>query len=427
MRIFKTLIIAAFAFATAAGTLLAADDPLEIHGGGRVGWSNNSKLGGEKTGPDNELGSVPNYGTSNYMSLSFSKKVTAEGGAWAKTVFAFDDWRQYVGGDLTRFTLRLRDFHEEFGGLDFLPAGAVLWGGLKGIGAGWNGQQDHSFINFAGLGFGLQNLGGVFSVSYLSQQFTNNDNSEEASWNNGEVETAKLGYRVAHNIVASINIPVADIFGAYAFSKKATGEKNYTAAYVGGIYHAPVLGLNIGAAFATNGMARMMMPDRRSDTFIRGNYFSGTKATIDASKYTAFSLSAWTVTDLAPGLYTATSISFDQIKGDKNATDFTDNTKNWFTLSSRWSKAVTKNLAVTGTIGIGRWWDKEKTLYPDPLLIIQVTPGVEIGLDTGYWAGQKLQFFGTYEKRDSKNKFSGGAADGKTSKVTFGSLVSFGF
>jgi len=451
MRIFKTLIIVAFAFATSAGMLLAADDPLEIHGGGRVGWTNNTKMGSETTGGswcNNEMGTMPNYGSSNFMSLSFAKKVTAENGAWAKTFFAFDDWRGEVSGDLNRFGLRLRDFHEEFGGLDFLPAGAVLWGGLRGYGAGWNGQQDHGFIDFNGLGFGIQNIGGVFSLAYFHQtkDLTDGTKSEwdnRANWGNGE---KGLGQRVSHNIVASIAIPVADVYAAYGFSKKAdaAGEKNLSQVYIGGIYHAPVLGINIGANFATNGYAREIFTGR-SDTNFKGNHFSGVNED-KKQKYNIITVCAWSVSDLAPGLYMAPAIRFDRFTIAKNAfwnTDGDGSTPevavdkkvvlSTLHASFRISKALTKNIAFCPTVGYLREWtdmsgDKAKQEF-------QITPAVEIGLDTGYWASQKLQFYGVYTKIDKDHKLGSTDADGtkhgafynKTSAITYGMLVTFGF
>lgn len=439
MRIFKTLIIAAFAFATAAGTLLAADDPLEIHGGGRVGWVTNSKLGSDGATRNNGLGTMPNYSESHYFGLSFSKKVTSEGGAWAKVAYGIDNGcPAHLDGDVQSFTPRTRDVHVEFGGLDFLPAGAVLWGGLRGYGAGWNGQQDHSFINFAGVGIGIQNIGGIFSLAYMQQDFeerndydTNGDGEINAD-DDDSSGLPKLGDRTTHNFIASISMPILDVYGAFGYSKKAdiAGEANMTEFYVAGIYHAPVYGINVGLSVANNSYAREVF-GADYDTWLKsgaGNShgYSGPKAAVDGSKATGVRALVWTVTDLAPGLYTATSIRYDMLKTVNKSAEG-KNTFNKVAISSRWSKALTKNIAFVPVLGYARTWNKEKA-SPDekPNQIIQGTGAFEVGLDTGYWAGQKLQVYGTYTKTDSDHKFTG-AYDGKTSAFDFGMLVTFGF
>lgn len=401
MRYLKSLIIAAFAFAMAAGTLLAADDPLEIHGGGRVGIVVNSKLGGRSPAiGNNALGTMPNYGQSQYFGLSFSKKVTAEGGAWAKVNYSIDNSSlANLDADCTSFTPRTRGVYVEFGGLDFLPAGATLWGGLRGYGAGWNGQQDHTFINLAGVGLGVQNIGGVFSVAYFKQGF-------------GQNNLDKLGSRDTHHFVANINMPMLDLFGSFGYAKKAgdqtvvtpvavdttlaviigydadgnpiydaagpgitpeststVKEKNLTEFYVGGIYHAPVYGINIGLSVATNGYAREIYGNDY-DTFFKGHASantSGSEASIKAMKAMGVRALVWTVTDLAPGLYTATSIRYDMLK-DKNPAG--KNTLNKFDASIRLSKSLTKNIAFVPTLGIERQWDKEKAVNAKPLLIV---------------------------------------------------------
>jgi len=430
MRIFKTLIVAAFAVATSAGMLVAADDPLEIHGGGRVGWVTNSKLGSESPAiGENGLGTMPNYGESHYFGLSFSKKVTADGGAWAKVAYAIDNGCPELDGDVQSFSPRTRDVHVEFGGLDFMPAGAVLWGGLRGYGTGWNGQQDHSFINLAGVGFGIQNIGGIFSLAYMQQDvdgFYDGPNEKKAEDGTG---LAKLGNRTVHNIIANISVPIVDIYGAFGYSKKAdvAGEANMTEFYVAGIFHAPVYGINVGLSVANNSYAREVYK-ASYDTWLKvsdwtGSSAAGDKTKVDGSKATGVRALVWTVTDLAPGLYTATSIRYDMLKTVKKSVEG-ENTFNKFYVSSRWSKALTKNLAFVPVLGYGREWDKEEA--DKTKQVIQVTGAFEVGLDTGFWAGQKLQLYGTYTKIDSDHKF-GGAYDGKTSAMDFGMLVTFGF
>jgi hypothetical protein len=459
MRVFRVIVVSLIACVTAAGAVFAADDPLEIHGGGRVGFTGNFK-GGAETGPtggDNELGTMPNYGTSNYFGLSISKKITSESGAWAKTSVYIDTWNSDIQSDLQTFQWRRRDFHVEFGGLDFLPKDTILWGGLRGYGTGGNSQQDHQFINFGGMGFGFQNLGGVFSLAYMHEKST--------SLNDKGTQYEGLGLKVTHNVIASVSVPVVDVYGAFGFSKKAksnndtmvkddpetlvgydsdnnpvysytktaaTGatQKNYTAYYVGGIAHAP-MNINLGAAFATNGYGREMWKDQRSDTILRGNFQSGDETDVDRYQLKVFSATAFTVTDLAPGFYTATSIRYDLGKGGSKSGFLTSNTGNVLRVSSRWGKSITKNIGVAGTIGYGRDWakkdDSASGLTKDVRQVIQFTPSVEIGLNTGYNASPKLQFYTTYTHIDSKHKFSGGAYDGKTSAMDYGMLCTFGF
>jgi len=75
MRAFRVIAVSIIACVTAAGAVFAADDPLEIHGGGRTGVVVNSKGGSQAGGLfDNGMGSMPNYGETRYWGLSISKK-----------------------------------------------------------------------------------------------------------------------------------------------------------------------------------------------------------------------------------------------------------------------------------------------------------------------------------------------------------------
>ena len=84
MKFSKLLLAAVFAFVMTAGALMAADEPLEIHGGGRIGFTVNGKGGSNNglSGTDNRMGRYPNHSETNYYSLWFSKKSTADSGAW---------------------------------------------------------------------------------------------------------------------------------------------------------------------------------------------------------------------------------------------------------------------------------------------------------------------------------------------------------
>jgi len=425
MRYLKSLIIAAFAFAMAAGTLLAADDPLEIHGGGRAGVVVNSKLGGGTGNPylNNDMGSMPNYAQSHYFGLTFSKKTTADGGAWAKVQYSLDNGVPDLTQDCQNWTPRTRDFHVEFGGLDFMPAGAVLWGGLTNFNLGWDGMQDHSFVCLAGVGFGIKNIGGVASINYVAYDF------------GGAV--AKLGNRKTHHVIGTVNLPMIDIIASVGYAKKASGQPNdkaYSEFLAGALYHAPVYGLNIGAVVATNCYAGQMFY-QEYDTYFKnhGGDMNTSGAFADKhDKAMAVRLSAFTVTDLAPGLYTATAFRYQMISLGKlnpraNTGGAKTNTDNKIDFTTKISKSLTKNIAFCPVFGFLRNWDKEKKINAKPLQVFQITPALEIGLDTGYWASQKIQFYGTYSKVDTNHKFVGGAFDGKNSSMAFGTLITFGF
>jgi maltoporin len=460
MRAFRVIAVSIIACVTAAGAVFAADDPLEIHGGGRTGVVVNSKGGSQAGGLfDNGMGSMPNYGETRYWGLSISKKTTAEGGSWAKVSTYIDKFTADQDGDLQDQAFRMRDFHIDFGGLDFLPTNTVLWGGLKGNSAGGIGQQDYTFINFSGIGFGIEKLGGVLSLSYYGQDSGVDDNVKG------------LGERTMHNIVASVNVPLADVYAAYGISKKSdlTGEKNISNFYVGGVLHAPVGGLNLGAAYATNGYANEIYFGN-SDTCLKGEHFSGSTAVVNdartamttiandkAQKLSGLALALWSITDIQPGLYIAPAISYNMLMAGKEAavykwketgTDIdgdgnTDteiayalhkkNTLNKIAASLRISKTLTKNLALVPTFGYNRVWDKEK-VDPKPLQMFQETLALEVALAPSFGAGQKLQFYATCTEVDKDHKGTkaapgklGEGYGGKTLRTDFGMLVTFGF
>jgi maltoporin len=457
MRYLKSLFIAAVVFVMAAGTAFAEDSPLEIHGGGRIGFVVNTKGGSESGIPGTSgmtgshwMGTMPSYGESNYFSLSIAKKVTSESGAWAKVSYTLDYSEGDADGDLQAHELRTRDFHVEFGGLDFMPEGSVLWAGLRGYGSGWVGMQDYSFINMAGIGAGIQNIGGIFSIAYIAQD--NGVSAEVDTDGDGTADTVDswkdLGEPTMHNFIVSVATPMIEVYGAIGYAPKwknttdgdydsdgdGTLDAPYTGdddvdgllnLYLGAIYHAPVLGLNVGAVFATNGYASEIY-GHNYDTMFKNDSGknvagSGVKDTTD---FQLFMISAWTVTDLAPGLYIAPAVNYAMfIKGD----DAGDTTVNRIGFAFRLSKALTQNIAIVPNVGYYRAWDSEDTEYEDPLQVIQGTLAVEIGLDTGYWAGQKIQFYGTVTNRDSDHEIEGGAFDGETTSICFGSLVTFGF
>jgi maltoporin len=459
MRYLKSLFIAAVVFVMAAGTAFAEDSPLEIHGGGRIGFVVNTKGGSESGIPGTSgmtgshwMGTMPSYGESNYFSLSIAKKVTSESGAWAKVSYTLDYSEGDADGDLQAHELRTRDFHVEFGGLDFMPEGSVLWAGLRGYGSGWVGMQDYSFINMAGIGAGIQNIGGIFSIAYIAQDnepgFTYYENALAGDKDSKKLEGPfnDLGEPTMHNLIVSVTTPMIEVYAAVGYAPKwdvstkignvdtnddgipdTDGDdiESLTNLYLGAIYHAPVLGLNVGAVFATNGYAAEIY-GANYDTMFKNDKGNNTAGPVvgDTSDFQLFMLSAWTVTDLAPGLYIAPAVNYAMfIKGD----DAGDTTVNRIGFAFRLSKALTQNIAIVPNVGYYRAWDSEDTEYEDPLQVIQGTLAVEIGLDTGYWAGQKIQFYGTVTNRDSDHEIEGGAFDGETTSICFGSLVTFGF
>lgn len=440
MRYLKSLIIAATVMVMAAGSAFAADDALEVHGGGRMGVVVTT-LGGSSPGipgGNNHLGTMPNYGESAYFSLAFSKKTTADGGAWAKVTYQMDystgDDTDDVDGDLQKPTWRNRAFNVEFGGLDFMPAGATLWGGLRGYGTGWVGQQDYQFINIAGIGFGVSNIAGMVSIAYMGQ-----DND----YNYSSADVPDLGERTMHNFIISVSTPMIDVFAAvgYAPAGDATDDEAMTNVYGAAIYHAPVLGLNIGVAVATNGYANEMI-NAPWDTILKTSSYTGVSNTSGPNQgdvdLLGLRVAAWTVTDLAEGLYIAPAIHFDMLQ---YGSDYGDNTEYAIYASFRLSKALTSNIAFVPTLGYSRAWDAEDTNHGDEAdQTIQATLGVEIGLDTGFWSGQKIQFYGTYTMVDDdqalvgdpaspapENRLGGGYAADDTNSLAFGVLVTFGF
>jgi maltoporin len=430
MRVLRVITATFFACLMAAGVAFAADDPLEIHGGGRVGIDVNGNGGGagiNGVGASNEEGSMPGYGQTRYWALNISKKVKADDGSWAKVSTTIDKWLGTTATDLTDQTFRFREFQVQFGGLDFLPKDAVLWGGLRGYGAGWNGQQDHGFIDFNGIGFGVEKLiAGVVSLAYMKQD---KDPAESVQG---------LGNRTLHNFIANVNVPVADVYAAYGYSPKgtATGEKPLSDIYVGGIFHAPVAGLNVGADFATNGYAYEIY-NGNSDTALKGDHFSGVAAD-KLQKFTGATATAWTVTDIMPGLYIAPAIRYDYLVVGKDVLYYgtttktalgKSNTLNKLGASFRLSKSLTKNLSLVPTLGYYREWDKEKAIDAKPFQQFEETLALEVALNQGFGANQKLQFYGTFLQNDTDHKGSTlGAGYGKSAHAfVAGMLVTFGF
>ena len=59
--------------------------------------------------------------------------------------------------------------------------------------------------------------------------------------------------------------------------------------------------------------------------------------------------------------------------------------------------------------------------------MIQVTAGVDMGLNTGYWAGQRISVYASYVNVNKELKDDGGAFDGKSNRLYAGTYVTFGF
>lgn len=470
MKFSKLLLAAVFAFVMTAGALMAADEPLEIHGGGRIGWVVNSKGGSTNSieGTDNRMGRYPNHSESNYYSLWFSKKSTAESGAWSKVTFGIDNFNGTPANDLAGAAWRLRGFNVEFGALDFLPAGATMKAGLFGLSQGYNDAMDVGpGPNFSGIGTGITGLGGMVGVYYMAQDANGGDAVKE------------LGERTMHSLVMSVSHPMVDIIAGVGFAKKGksqsvaakdavwgldetgtpeevtpakdaydTKEDNLVAFAAGAIVKLPV-GVNVFAQMATNNWAMQLEDGNADDTVLKGTDFNdGIESVGQKKAYKALcaKVGFYGVMDLAPDMYVAPAAFYQYYKAGKENAGNNINTKTGaytqgtgddieavgedivihkIRATAKFSKALTQNIAFVPALGYSRTWsDLSDT---DPFQSVQVTAGVDMGLNTGYWAGQKIQVYATYVNVDKDHKDSGDAFTGKTNRLFFGTYVTFGF
>ena len=430
MKFSKLLLAAVFAFVMTAGALMAADEPLEIHGGGRIGWVANSKGGSTNfiEGTDNRMGRYPNHSETNYYSLWFSKKTTAESGAWSKVTFGIDKWNGTPANDLADAPWRLRGMNVEFGALDFLPQGSTLKAGLFGLSQGWNDAQDFGpGPNFSGIGTGVSGLGGLVGIYYMAQ-----DSSDGSS-------APKLGERTMHSFVVTVSHPMVDIIGGFGYAKapkeadaKTKKEDNLTAFAVGAIAKLPMGGLNIFAQLANNNWGIQLEDGNADDTVLKNTTFTdGTTGVGQKKAYKAICAKAgfYGIMDLAPDMYVAPAFFYQYFKAGKDSIvsdgSGEDRVTNKIRATAKFSKALTQNIAFVPALGYARTWtdasgDKAKQA-------VQVTAGVDMGLNTGYWAGQKIQVYASYVNVDKDHKNDGGAFDGKTSRFFAGTYVTFGF
>lgn len=462
MKFSKLLLAAVFAFVMTAGALMAADEPLEIHGGGRIGWVVNSKGGSTNSieGTDNRMGRYPNHSESNYYSLWFSKKSTAESGAWSKVTFGIDNFNGTPANDLAGAAWRLRGFNVEFGALDFLPQGATIKAGLFGLSQGWNDAMDVGpGPNFSGIGTGVSGLGGLVGIYYMAQDSSNGS-------------TAKgIGERTMHSLVMTVSHPMVDVIAGVGYAKKGksdsteatagyedddkdpltapvwtthssvdTKEDNLVAFAAGLIFKAPV-GVNVFAQIATNNWAVQLEDANADDTVLKNTTLSAGYDGIGqkkAYKATCAKVGFYGVVDLAPDMHVAPALFYQYYKAGKDSTEtltqsmkdlgYTtekDLTVHKIRATAKFSKALTQNIAFVPALGYARTWSNmsgDKAIQS-----IQATAGVDMGLNTGYWAGQKIQVYATYVKVDKDHKDDGGAFDGKTNRMFFGTYVTFGF
>jgi len=434
MKFSKLLLAAVFAFVMTAGALMAADEPLEIHGGGRIGWVANTKGGSTNyiDGTDNRMGRYPNHSETNYYSLWFSKKTTAESGAWSKVTFGIDKWNGTPANDLADASWRLRGMNVEFGALDFLPQGATVKAGLFGLSQGWNDAMDVGpGPNFSGIGTGVSGLGGLVGVYYMAQDASGGNNVKG------------LGERTMHSFVATVSHPMVDVIGGFGFAKApkeadagTVKEDNLTAFAVGAIVKLPVNGLNVFAQVANNNWAIMLEDANADDTVLRNTTFTaGTTDGVGQKKaYKALcaKVGVYGVMDLAPDMYVAPAAFYQYMKYGKDnvaspaPTGYgKDLVVHKIRATAKFSKALTQNIAFAPALGYLRDWtdasgDKAKQS-------VQVTAGVDMGLNTGYWAGQRISVYASFVNVDKDHKNDGGAFDGKTNRLFAGTYVTFGF
>ena len=434
MKFSKLLLAAVFAFVMTAGALMAADEPLEIHGGGRIGWVVNSKGGSTNfiEGTDNRMGRYPNHSETNYYSLWFSKKSTAESGAWSKVTFGIDNWNNCPPNDLDAAEWRLRGFNVELGALDFLPQGATIKAGLIGVSQGWNDAMDVGpGPNFSGIGTGVSGLGGLVGVYYMAQ-----DSSDGSS-------APKLGERTMHSFVATVSHPMVDVIGGFGFAKApkeadagSVKEDNLTAFAVGAIVKLPVNGLNVFAQVANNNWAIMLEDANADDTVLRNTTFTAGTTAADGSvgqkkayKALCAKVGFYSITDLGDGMYVAPAFFYQYFKAGKDSivSDGTgeDRVTNKIRATAKFSKALTQNIAFVPALGYARTWTDASG--DKAAQSIQVTAGVDMGLNTGYWAGQRISVYASFVNVDKDHKNDGGAFDGKTNRLFAGTYVTFGF
>ncbi|HQE58089.1 MAG TPA: hypothetical protein PLA54_02725 [Spirochaetota bacterium] len=442
MKFSKLLLAAVFAFVMTAGALMAADEPLEIHGGGRIGWTVTSK-GGSSNGVsgDNRMGRYPNHSETNYYSLWFSKKSTADSGAWSKVTFGIDKWNGNPSNDLATVSWRLRGFNVEFGALDFLPQGATIKAGLFGLSQGWNDAQDFGVgPNFSGIGTGITGLGGMVGIYYMAQDSNQNDGAAaDGKYPTDNWENVKgLGERTMHSLVATVTHPMVDIIGGFGYAKapkeadaKTVKEDNLVAFAAGAIVKLPQ-GVNVFAQMANNNWGMQLEDGNADDTVLKGTSFAdGVNGIGQKKAYKALCAKAgfYGVMDLAPDMYVAPAMFYQYYKLGKEAKgndgSGEDRVTHKIRATAKFSKALTQNIAFAPSLGYARTWtdasgDKAKQ-------VIQATAGVDMGLNTGYWAGQRISVYASYVNVNKDWKYDGGAFDGKTNRMYLGTYVTFGF
>jgi maltoporin len=466
MRVLRVLTVTLFAFVTCIGAVLAADDPLEIHGGGRVGIQVTGQGGATASnfGPSNYTGYMPDYGQTRYWSLSFSKKYKSDDGSWAQVSTAIDKWNASTASDLVDQQFRFRDAHVEFGGLDFLPAGTVLWGGLRGYGqGGYNMEQDHGFIDLNGVGFGLDKIGGVASIAYMKQ-----DSAKNAEWTTVAPAQKGLGVPTLHNFILGVNVPMLDIYAMFGYAPGAPAQdatdsgndpvakmdpktgvitvtpahtmtpgapkaKDITQFYIGGVFHAPVAGLNVGAIYCTGSYAFQEIDDSSDPVLNSTDGAPGAQTQYSGdpklNQYSDFALTAWSVTDIMPGLYVVPAIRADIFTIGKDTAGGKAVTNTAVGISVRLSKALTKNIAVVPVLGY--YYTKSDATGAKAYQYYAQTLALEIALNHGFWSGPKLQFYVSEAEVNSDAKkdkqWLGAAYANKGAGTILGLLVTYGF
>ncbi len=442
MKFSKLLLAAVFAFVMTAGALMAADEPLEIHGGGRIGWVVNSKGGSTNfiEGTDNRMGRYPNHSETNYYSLWFSKKSTADSGAWSKVTFGIDKWNGTPANDLADAPWRLRGFNVEFGALDFLPAGATMKAGLFGLSQGWNDAMDVGpGPNFSGIGTGVSGLGGLVGIYYMAQD-SSSSNSVKG-----------LGERTMHSLVMTVSHPMVDVIGGFGYAKApkeadagTVKEDALTAFAIGAIIKLPANGLNVFVQAANNNWAIQLEDGNADDTVLKNTTFTDGTASVGQKKaYKAIcaKVGFYSIQDLGDGMYVAPAFFYQYFKAGKDSiaipTELTalgfydDLTTQKIRATVKFSKALTQNIAFVPALGYSRTWTDVSD--DKAAQAVQVTAGVDMGLNTGYWAGQRISVYATYVNVDKDHKSNpdptkqNNAFEGKTNRVFLGTSVTFGF
>ncbi|HPA63940.1 MAG TPA: hypothetical protein PLC67_08295, partial [Spirochaetota bacterium] len=253
-----------------------------------------------------------------------------------------------------------------------------------------------------------------------------------------------LGERTMHSLVMTVSHPMVDVIGGFGYAKApkeadagTVKEDNLTAFAVGAIVKLPVNGLNVFAQVANNNWAMQLEDGNADDTVLKNTTFTAGTTADDGSvgqkkayKALCAKVGFYSITDLGDGMYVAPAVFYQYYKlGKDNISneDGKDVVTHKIRATAKFSKALTQNIAFVPALGYARTWDDNDDNGDKAAQSIQVTAGVDMGLNTGYWAGQRISVYATYVNVDKDHKDDGDAFAGKSNRMFFGTYVTFGF